>query len=138
VGDPRHFLAWEVPRSVDGRHDVCRRAWGLCELALAVMPSPRGPLAFHIAAWCYISACSIGLPSLGHPVAKAVQARAAAGALGRLVPRSSPSAAQHSTGAERLQLTLRSGFRRRLTAGATMTSNVKSWSPLFLGLHDVS
>src|SRR4029450_3102517 len=38
--------------------------------------------------------------------------------------------------ADTLQPTLRCGFQARLSAGVAMTSNVKSWQQIFLGLHD--
>jgi hypothetical protein len=39
--------------------------------------------------------------------------------------------------ADALQPTFRSGFQARLKPGVDMTSNVKSWAQIFLGLHDV-
>ena len=44
--------------------------------------------------------------------------------------------AEQRHGADCLQRPLRSRFRQQLMPGVAMTSNVKSWQQIFLGLHD--
>ena len=49
----------------------------------------------------------------------------------------SDGAAQLGTGADAQKPPLRCGLWVQLTAGVAMTSNVKSWQQIFLGLHAV-
>jgi hypothetical protein len=57
--------------------------------------------------------------------------------LGRQSSTAYPGRAEQRRTTDCLQRALRSRFRQQFRPGVDMTSDVKSWEPLFLGFHQV-